>query len=385
MKHCLQENEPRLSSDILNKVLSFVERQQRIGSCSLVCRAWRSAAAAATPDISINLPVQDTTTQMDLRCSSLEAWLTQHGNQVHSLQLNCTDIAGWSLGMCDPSCMGRTPMPTVYVPCQQLAQLQRLCVENAQLQPSITAAAGDYSGSSSSAALGRVTRSSTTRSIKHGVPLRAAFLIGLSSLTMLQLTECSLAGWAPELAALSALTQLQHLQLKHMRRADRRDELDGLDGLDELDGSNIIDELKSVDRAAAACAREFSDQLRAALPHMTALTYLNIKHYGMTAAVLQGLSRLQQLRELRVKHIKKDSQTSRVSNQAVARLPASLSLLHISVWCGLKTQVVLNSRSISTLQQLSNLQHLALPGVQLQDVTGFMEAVSQVTSLSLEW
>jgi hypothetical protein len=248
-----------------------------------------------------------------------------------------------------------------------------------QLQPALTAgpsaAAGDYS-SSSSAALGRVTRSSTKRSIKLGVQLHAAFLSGLSSLTMLQLTECSLAGWAQELAALSALTQPQHLQLKHIHRDDRSD---------ESHETGTFEQLDFADRAAEAHAREVSEQLRVALPHLTALTYLYIKQHDLTCAALQGLGRLQQLRELRVKHIKKDGQTSRVYNQTIARLSSSLSLLHISVWHGLHAPVVLNSRSISTLQQLRSLRHLALPGMQVQDVTGFMGALSQITSLSLKW
>jgi hypothetical protein len=365
MLHCPQESERRLFGDILVKVLSFVERQQRIGSCSLVCRAWRSAAAAATPDISIILPKQDTFTPLDLRCSSFETWLVHHGSQVHSLQLGCTDIiTSWPLGMS----MGRSSALRVHMPCQQLAQLQRLCVDNAQLQPSLTAgapaAAGDYS--SSSVAVGRVTRSCTNR-----------ILSGLSSLTMLQLTECSLGGRAQELAALSALTQLQHLQLKFLRHDDR--------GV-KVDAGDVIKQLRCASSAADSYTREISDQLCAALPHMTALTYLCVKQYNLTSAVLRGLGRLQQLRELRLKHIKKDGQTNRALNQMIVRLPASITSLRVPVHSfGTGAAPDLDSRSIGALQQLSKLQHLALPGLQLQDVTGFMEAVSQITSLSLGW
>jgi hypothetical protein len=196
---------------------------------------------------------------------------------------------------------------------------------------------------------------------------------------MLQLTECSLGGRAQELAALSALTQLQHLQLKFLKHDDR--------GID-LDTGDVIKQLGRATSAADSYAREVSDELRAAQPHMTALTYLCIKQYNLASAVLRGLGRLQQLRELRLKHFKQDGQASKAFNQTIAKLPASLTLLRISVWQGCRAvaaPVVLNSKSIGALRQLSNLQHLALPGVQLQDVAGFMEAVSQITSLSLGW
>jgi hypothetical protein len=196
---------------------------------------------------------------------------------------------------------------------------------------------------------------------------------------MLQLTECSLGGRAQELAALSALTQLQHLQLKFLRHDDR--------GID-FDAGDVIKQLGRATSAADSYARGVSDQLHATLPHLTALTYLCIKQYNLASAVLRGLGRLQQLRELRLKHIKKDGQTNRALNQTIAKLPASLTLLRISVWQGRRAgaaPVVLNSKSIGALQQLSNMRSIGLPGLQLQDVTGFMEAVSQITSLSLGW
>jgi hypothetical protein len=365
MTHCLQNNFYQLSGDLLVKVMSFVERQQRIGTCSLVCHAWRSAAAAATSDISINLRLQDASTQPDGRCCALETWVMHHGEQVRSLQLTCTDIAGWPLGLCSPIGTGPTPTLQVHVPCQHLVQLQRLTIVRAQLQPLTTAgdttAAGDFSSSSVAARASRSSTKhiSTSRSIRAQLRSGPAFLSGLNSLTMLQLTECSLAGWAHGLAGVSALTQLQHLHLRELTCDD-----------------NISRE---------SDAKKISAQLRAALPHMTALTYLCVRKYHLTAALLQGLGHLQQLRELRFKHIQNSRQTSRALNLAIAKLPVSITSLRISVqwWSRGAAPVFLDSSGIRALQQLSKLQRLGLPGVQLQDVTGFMGAASQMTSLSL--
>jgi hypothetical protein len=101
--NCLQDFVFKLSDDLLAKLLSYVQLQQRIGSCSLVCRAWRGAAAAATPDISITLQLQDTSTQLDERCSCLESWLRNSSHPVNCLTLTCTDCDGWPGGFWYPN------------------------------------------------------------------------------------------------------------------------------------------------------------------------------------------------------------------------------------------------------------------------------------------
>jgi hypothetical protein len=46
---------PQLHEGLVCHVLRHVPLQQRLGSCSLVCRAWRAAAAAATSTVSTTL------------------------------------------------------------------------------------------------------------------------------------------------------------------------------------------------------------------------------------------------------------------------------------------------------------------------------------------
>jgi hypothetical protein len=93
-------------------------------------------------------------------------------------------------------------------------------------------------------------------------------LSGLSNLTSLQLTKCSISAWRQGLAGLSLLTQLQRLH---------------------------IEELKIDSAPRPRNAHQSSAWLGAALPQLTQLTHLAIFGSGLTAAALQGLSKLQQL------------------------------------------------------------------------------------------
>lgn len=43
-----RSNIPQLPQELVTRVLRYVDLQQRLGSCSLVCIAWRAAAGAAT-------------------------------------------------------------------------------------------------------------------------------------------------------------------------------------------------------------------------------------------------------------------------------------------------------------------------------------------------
>jgi hypothetical protein len=248
-----------LPPELLRNVLQHVELQQRLGSCSMVCGSWRSAAAAPTPDISITLPAKtDLTLPPPHRFTSLEAWLRKHGGQASSL------AAAWGGGDYAFPPMSLAPeRPGMNLPCQQLGQLLTFKARDMLLLPDAAATAAAAAtpddcmhtaeASSSSAALGQTQPAPSPQ-----------FLSGLSSLTSLQLKRCSISGWAGGLAGLSLLTQLQHLQLAK-------------------DAVQIDVEVASV------------------LSHLVQLTYLAISASAPAinaspAAALEGIEQLQQLR-----------------------------------------------------------------------------------------
>jgi hypothetical protein len=60
-------------------MLRWVPQQQRLSQCAFVCRAWRTAAAAATVDIQT---VPATTLQAAQR---FHTWLLRHGGNLQAL------------------------------------------------------------------------------------------------------------------------------------------------------------------------------------------------------------------------------------------------------------------------------------------------------------
>jgi hypothetical protein len=96
-------------------------------------------------------------------------------------------------------------------------------------------------------------------------------------------------------------------------------------------------------------------------------------------AGLEGISKLQQLRELRVRD-------SGLQDSILAQLPASLCALRIDSghWVTPRGQrIELNSRNTVRLRQLSSLQQLELSRVVVPDAVGLLAALSQLTSLDL--
>jgi hypothetical protein len=163
----------------------------------------------------------------------------------------------------------------------------------------------------------------------------------MSSLTSLQLDRCSISGWAGGLRGLSQLTRLQHLQASQ----------------------NIVE--PDVD-------------LVGVLQYLVQLTHLAICS-SVSAAALQGLGQLQQLRKLRL-------QGCQEINSVLAQLPASLTLLrlnHQHESCPI-SDVVLHAGNTARMRQLPGLLELHLPGVTVRDVAGLLGALTQLTSLTLD-
>jgi hypothetical protein len=116
---------PALPGELLRSVLHRVDVQQRVGSCSLVCRAWRAAAGAVTTEVVVK---SDKESPHHLssrqRIYSLGQWLCAHAAAVDHLT-----VQGDSEG---PFNAGGTPL--LQLPVSQVRQLQLLSVDGCDLQ-----------------------------------------------------------------------------------------------------------------------------------------------------------------------------------------------------------------------------------------------------------
>jgi hypothetical protein len=75
-----QEQQSHLPHEVLTLVLRRINQRQRLRSCSLVCHAWRAAAAGATTAIKVKDAAR--------RISSLLQWLHVHGGNLTQLDLS---------------------------------------------------------------------------------------------------------------------------------------------------------------------------------------------------------------------------------------------------------------------------------------------------------
>jgi hypothetical protein len=361
----VQARYTQLPYDLLVYVLSCVERQQRLGSCSLVCRAWRDAAAAATTHVSITMPQAGSAPSQTAQCCSFNLWLSKHGRQVDSLAVELANAEKYFH-------VDKAPArPGLQLPCLLLRQLQQLSVTGMLLLPltAVEKAAAASNASRSKKSIKRSLRRQRSRASRRGsLQLQAglvgpAFLSGLSTLTRLQLDRCTLSGWADGLAGLSLLTQLQQLQLQRICVASHTNTQDNIE---------------------KTCA-----ELGVALSHLLQLTSLELDPAGLPAAALHGLGQLQQLRELRLQ----DSEEMHLVDYDAAcellmQLPASLQLLHFdtSQTCyngHHHRQLVLDKDNTAKSCQLRSLVDLKMDGPLLDDAPGLLAALTQLTSLSL--
>ncbi|WIA23766.1 hypothetical protein OEZ85_013452 [Tetradesmus obliquus] len=173
----------------------------------------------------------------------------------------------------------------------------------------------------------------------------------------------TIAGWHKGLGGLSDLKQLQHLQVKRLTVRNVRAE-------------------QHEQHVSAGLAR--------ALPELSRLTHLSIDGTRVVDSALQGLSNLQQLRELRLQWCVRGPELVDLMRGTFAQLPGSLCILDVydsdmrADWWRAPS-VVLHSSSAAAgrLRQLSSLQQLELRGVVWQDAPGLLCGLSQLTSLNL--
>jgi hypothetical protein len=182
-------------------VLRYVELRQRLGTCSLVCRTWRAAAAAATSVVSVTL---DDNCHAD-KATRLQQWLCLHGSAVTELR----------------ACRFVGSQCQLQLPVANLPRLQSLALCGIRLQE-LSRACCTTSGTSSSRAecaannqpeqqaAARLSLTSGDHSAGNSSAVLA--LESVSSLAGLNLNHAADSA-AGELASLSVLTGLRQLWL----------------------------------------------------------------------------------------------------------------------------------------------------------------------------
>jgi hypothetical protein len=155
-----------LSPTVLECVLRQLHQATRLGVAARVCRAWRTAAIAASTDIKANLGGPDAS----LKQHSLARWIAAHSSAVTAVHVE----AG---GSSDP----------IVLPYQHLGHLQKCSFSKCSLEE------------------------------QHvGVGSSSSPLSSFKWLTALQLDSVSV----PSLLTLTALTRLQQLGLRDVTCAD---------------------------------------------------------------------------------------------------------------------------------------------------------------------
>uniref|UniRef100_A0A383W1U9 F-box domain-containing protein n=1 Tax=Tetradesmus obliquus TaxID=3088 RepID=A0A383W1U9_TETOB len=79
---------PQLHEQVVSSVLQHVALRHRLASSSLTCKSWRSAANAATKEVSLKWSYRHSDDNNRSRAASLEQWLHSHGAAVTLLKLD---------------------------------------------------------------------------------------------------------------------------------------------------------------------------------------------------------------------------------------------------------------------------------------------------------
>jgi hypothetical protein len=343
-----------------------VQQQQRLHSCSLVCHAWHRAAAAATTSISF---VGTPTAQA---AASFLAWLEKHGSNVTSIDVTGADRGYFRSLAC--------VLPSLLFPCQQLQQLSLkeaqllLPTTSCQASAAAAAAAGTTAAPGSKDLCIQEGESSSSSSSSQHSDSKASMqqqhlsVGALSSLTSLRLRTCTVTSLTASdgLACLSTQSQLRRLQLH-----------------------DITEESVSLAARTAPCwraadkqaAEQFSIALGTLLATLCQLTHLSIEQRSLKAAALQGLSNMQQLRELRLSpgSVYPGDALQALCKTLVQGMPQGLQCLELNFDC----TDALPSSYLSRVSRLTGLLHLELPGIDLQGGAGIIAALTQLTHLQL--
>jgi hypothetical protein len=306
---------PQLPVELLSQVLRHVDLQQRLGSCSLVCKAWRAAAAAATSKVSLKLNTFEQPKAILAR--SLGQWLGVHGAAV--THLSVTDA--------HPH-----PFAPFQLPCTVLTQLQELKIHSCQLQEpgsssvSVNAAHGQQQHLTAHQSPSFLSSSSSSTSGQHS-------LACMTNLTALLLDNVKY-GLSDAVSGLSELTGLQQLVLGALLAAP----LQTLQ--DHEDDSYLKQELRR---------QQLGENAVTSLYQLSQLTQLELHNQPVPLYAPRLFAHMQQLQELILLGVRV------MSADVLQDLPASVTKLELG-WRG----SLLSSSTAPAVARLRSLQHLVL-------------------------
>jgi hypothetical protein len=335
---------PQLPEELVAHVLRHVELQQRLGSCSLDCKAWRAAARAATSEV--QLVLHGKAHRMG-KLQSLGQWLSQHAAAVTQLEVDNADRAGNAILLEEDAWVKHH----LQLPYAQLQRLQKLVV----LQCTLTC---QREGLQSSRSLQQPQQqqqqqqqqllpvaqrtcarssSATATSSSSGSGGSVHSMLYLTSLTSLQLNDVEVES-AAGFGGLSALTGLQELLLEDLDIAARS----------VHDATATQEQLQAFKRVDQQQQQQMQQELMLGLSSLTRLTNLLLQGYRLLPhEVVAPFSCLQQLQELTLCG-------SHATTSTLLQLPQSLTKLPF-VWAG---EQVLSSSVCGDLAGLTQLQHL---------------------------
>lgn len=295
---CMQGITPSiLSTDLLVKVLQYVDQRQRLCSCALVCQTWKAAATAATTSITAQLQAST--------APSLQRWFNTAGSNVTSITLSIhyKESPCGSVQFC--------------MPFQQLQNLKRLQLGPLQIV-------------SSTAAPTSAVKSFVeffVSSVVSSAPISSGCSMSSSSNSSSNMTN-----------SLGALTALTSLQLRRTQfTASTFAPMSTLSNLEELQLSWSENFNPLGDSA-----------IHAAIGALTQLTKLAL--YSTVDHAFMDLSAFSRLQDLRL------SQAGIRAEQQL-QLPVSLTRLHVDAKPGNNDYT---QRWAAALCSLTNLRQLKL-------------------------
>jgi hypothetical protein len=325
----------QLPTAVLQQVLAPLPLQERLGSCSLVCRSMQATAVAATDEIRL----ADLKSQQ--KASALCQWLSRHGHQaMRHLAVKATQMPNLTVAL---------PFSMQHL---QSLRLERVAPQvfgdRAEQQPSSSSssAVAAVPGVAAAAAAAAAVATSLPPAAAAGAASAALDFAQLSNLTSLQLQCCSIdcpdvLGWAARHVV--HVTGLQRLHLNRLCCVGR-----------------AIDCSISGESGFAAAIGQ--------LVQLTSLGYRSLGRFGGGAlATVGGLSQLQQLLL--------DGAGSSKQPLQLQWLPRSLRVVRLHrciVRCTLTGSSSSGSSSSSSSWQLPVLQQL-----KLSRIAGFEPAVMQ--------
>lgn len=329
-----------LPAELLAKLLLHIPLGQRMGSCALVDKSWKSAAALSNESINVSNADPAST-------ASLAAWLKSHANRVPIKSI---------------AVQQSRPGSKLTLPLAQLRSLQSLTLTNVPWEaapaPTAPQTAAKTPPSSSTTAGRRLTRAvaaaTAAGAAAEGQPTVPTLAV-LTSLKNLQLT-----GTSVKLDGLSALTALQELKCACQHSdADKGAAAVG----------QGVPMAAHINRARAALVQ--------ALPQLQALASLELYGKLSSPVVLKHVKVMQQLQNLGLSSTKSDEFSS---------LPQSLTRLQFKANCGpdrWQRPTQLSPCTAPGICQLATLQVLELQNIFPLD-SAVLAGMSILQQLSLE-